>query len=186
MKRRYICGVIMVALLFTGCGSKTDEVVVTQSEEVATSENKIISEEVPAADIVENEVNAKPEVCINGQPIKIGDNIADYKERIGNPDNLQVSASCLNAGDDKIITYNGIHLYTNPEGANDIVYLIELENEASLPSGIKIGSSLTEVKDVYGDECSDDGEYISYDIDGIALSFEIIEDKVSFVEIYKN
>ena len=61
---------------------------------------------------------------------------------------------------------------------------MEYEGDASLSSGIGIGSSREDVVAVYGVEYILDGDYLIYEYENISLSFEIEDEKVVFIEIY--
>ena len=172
----------------------------TEKEEIS-AETEIIKEEVEkeetavAVEEKEEEIQKNLEessvyegeliVNINGVDIKIGDNFATVADSVGEPDDYQAAKSCTGEGDEKIYQYGGICVYTTPSGGQDNVYIIELTGQETMPTGIGVGSSKQEVINVYGENYSEEDNYLSYEWnDNITLGFEFDGDAVSFVEIY--
>ncbi len=117
--------------------------------------------------------------------VRTGDNINMYLEQLGTPDDFVQARSCLYDGDDKVYTFGGIIIYTYPNGADDIVYLIEVTGGEKLLSGIGIGSAKSDVIAAYGEEYVEFGTMLAYDLSETAsLSFQIENDVVTFIEIY--
>ena len=61
---------------------------------------------------------------------------------------------------------------------------MEYEGDASLSSGIGIGSSKEDIIAAYGVEYFLEGDYLIYEYDNTTLSFELKDEKVVFIGIY--
>ena len=96
---------------------------------------------------------------------------APLLETIGEPDTYFEAASCAFDGLDKIYTYGGIELTTYPDGDKDYISSIRLlDNTASTPEGITIGSTTEEVVAAYGNEYTDSGDLYTWENDNAILS----------------
>ena len=90
---------------------------------------------------------------------------------IGEPDTYFEAASCAFEGLDKFYTYGGIELTTYPNGDKDYISSIRLlDNTASTPEGITIGSTQAEVVAAYGDGYEDSGDLYTWENDNALLS----------------
>lgn len=117
--------------------------------------------------------------------VNTGDDINTLLDKLGSPDDFVQARSCLYDGDDKVFTYGGIVIYTYPNGAEDIVYLIEVEGDEKLLSGIGVGSTWTDMIAAYGEEYVVYDPMVSYEISETAcISFQMENNVISFVEIY--
>ena len=104
-------------------------------------------------------------------------------EVIGEPDTYFEAASCAFDGLDKIYTYGGIELTTYPDGDKDYISSIRLlDNTASTPEGITIGSTKEEVVAAYGDGYTDAGELYTWESENAILSILFENDKAISVE----
>lgn len=114
-----------------------------------------------------------------------GDDINTLVEQLGTPDDFVQARSCLYDGDDKVYTYGGIAIYTYPNGAEDIVYLIEVTGSEKLLSDVGVGSTIADITQAYGNDYVEFGTMLSYDLSETAsISFQIENDVVTFIEIY--
>lgn len=65
---------------------------------------------------------------------------------------MEAAESCVYVGEDKVFAYSDIVIYTNPIDGKDAFFLIEITGGGYQTSkGIKVGSTLDEVKAAYGD-----------------------------------
>ena len=187
-----VCSIAVGGLM--GCSGETAEkeeisAETEVAEEVAKEESEAVVEEKTEGAQNDSEEGSVYEgeliVNINGVDVKIGDDFAAVAETVGEPDDYQAAKSCTGEGDEKIYQYGGICVYTTPSGGQDNVYIIELTGEETMSTGIGVGSSKQEVINVYGENYTEEDNYLSYEWDGnITLGFEFDGDAVSFVEIY--
>lgn len=201
---------MMVATSLTGCGSSSQEqqevqtVVqeeVTQQESAAqeaTQQENIVQETAEQStttqEVTEEEQNEKADVSITAEDfaiqindviVRIGDDINTLTESLGEPDDYSAAKSCTGNGEDKVYQYGDAAIYTYPTGAEDVVYLMELEGEIPTAAGICVGSAKTEVISAYGEGYIEDETSIVYELeDGLTLSFQLDGETVTFVEIY--
>ena len=125
-------------------------------------------------------------ICIGNVLVHTGDTMNNLLEQLGAPDDFVQARSCLYDGDDKLYTYGGIVIYTYPSGEDDIVYLMEVTGTETLLSGIGIGSGREDVLAAYGEAYTEFGTMLAYDLSETAsLSFQMENDKVTFIEIYQ-
>ena len=102
---------------------------------------------------------------------------------IGEPDTYFEAASCAFDGLDKIYTYGGIELTTYPDGDKDYISSIRLlDNTASTPEGITIGSTTAEAVAAYGDGYTDSGDLYTWENDNAILSILFENDMAISVE----
>ena len=108
---------------------------------------------------------------------------APLLEIIGEPDTYFEAASCAFDGLDKIYTYGGIELTTYPDGDKDYISSIRLlDDTASTPEGITIGSTRDEVVAAYGDGYTDSGDLYTWESENAILSILFENDEAISVE----
>ena len=121
------------------------------------------------------------EFCFSykGTKIYIDENMKDVLEALGEPQKYFEAESCAFKGLDKVYTYSGFIISTNPYDDGDHICSIYLSNDSvSTYEGIHIGSSLDDLLDRYGAPAIKD--YYSY-TSGCTLNF--ILDKGSVISI---
>ncbi len=124
-------------------------------------------------------------ILVGNVLVQTGVDMNTLLEQLGTPDDFVQARSCLYDGDDKVYTYGGIAVYTYPNGAEDIVYLIEVSGNEKLLSNVGVGSAVAEVTEAYGSDYAEFGMMIAYDLsDTASISFQIDNDTVTFIEIY--
>lgn len=124
-------------------------------------------------------------VIVNGFKIELGTDINEVVEQLGEPDDYVQARSCLHDGDDKIYTYGGVIIYTYPEGKKDIVYIVEYTGKEKTPSGIGVGSTLSDIEMAYGKNYVEDAFYTTYKLeDNATISFQFDNKKVAYIEFY--
>ena len=166
--------VITVALLtLASCGDESSADP-SQFAVVATPDTREVQwvPESPAADdpqqpddpVTDDEPHT-PQVFF----FKIGDVVIDLNQdvsyvisNVGDPVGVLELPSCAFDGMDRVFRYPGADLYTYPAGDNDIVYTIVFYDDSirTAEGGIRLGSTLQDVLDAYGDDFElDSGMY---------------------------
>jgi hypothetical protein len=131
----------------------------------------------------------------NGTEYPLLSDVAPLLEALGSDYTMDGSPSCVYSqyGDDKTFAYKDIEMQTNPtKEGKDIFYEIDIAGgDYATNKGIKIGSTLEEVKAAYGaGGFEKDGLYMynmSGDADDIkspSLGFQIEEGAVSWISYY--
>lgn len=96
---------------------------------------------------------------------------APLLQTIGEPDKYFEAASCAFDGLDKVYTYGGIELTTYPDGDKDYISSIRLLNDtASTPEGITIGSTPEEAVAAYGEGYTTSDNLYTWENDNAMLS----------------
>ncbi len=92
------------------------------------------------------------------------------------------SESCGYDGMDKVYTYADCEVYTYPQDGKDYVLYIDLLDDGETSRGIQTGDSLEDVQEVYGDDYTEEGNYIVYQLDDQKLKFLIVDETVTYIE----
>ena len=118
---------------------------------------------------------------------KIGDAVVDLNENItyiieraGAPLGELELPSCAFEGMDRVFRYPGADLYTYPVGDNDFVYNIAFFDDTvrTAEGGIRLGSSLQAVLDIYGDDYELDSGMYTFTRGLTVLEFLVADDTV--------
>lgn len=174
---------------------KTEEVILQEKMEVkAEQETKIepeIQEERAVENVTEEIVVARGTLLeedllieIRGILITPGENMADYVEQLGEPDEYSAVPSCVEEGDDKVYIYGGIIVYTYRAEGKDRINLIEITGMENISQGIHIGSTQEEVLLAYGNSFVMNGDEMIYELNDKVLGIRVTDGKVSFIEIF--
>ena len=132
-------------------------------------------------------------IRISGQWFPIWQDASALLRALGDDYELSAAASCVFDGEDKEFAYDGCFVFTNPNGDRDIWYSILLESDAfPTARGVRVGNSVEEVMDAYGDRYYWEGaDILTYSISGeegdIAspcILFTLADGCVSTIEIY--
>jgi len=132
-------------------------------------------------------------ISVGGQWFPIWQDVSGLLQACGDDYELSSAPSCVFEGEDKVFDFGGVFVLTNPDGDRDIWFSIYLENDLlSTSRGIKVGNSLEEVFDAYGDRFYWEGDSIlTYSISGIdgdaaspCIQFTIMDELVAAIEIY--
>lgn len=123
-------------------------------------------------------------VVVKGNAIPLGGDMRNYVGSLGEPDEFGSAKSCTEAGEDKVYTYGGAVIYTYVTNGADIISLIEVTGGEALPSGIHIGSTKDEVIASYGNNYTEDGTELLYQIGNKTIGLQMTNDKVSFMELF--
>lgn len=123
-------------------------------------------------------------VSIRGVSVTPGEIMENYVNALGEPDALDASPSCVEAGDDKTYTYGGVIIYSYRANGTDRINLIEITGTESLVKGIHIGDTTEAVIAAYGDSYTMDGDEMLYEVNDKVMGFLIANGKVSFMELF--
>ena len=96
---------------------------------------------------------------LNDRQVKIGDIVltlddeaAPLIEKLGDAKRFDEYPSCLFEGSDKLWEYESLTVQTYPEGDKDYILSIEImDDKPEISSGIKVGDSLKDLENAYGD-----------------------------------
>ncbi len=109
-------------------------------------------------------------------PLPMNAEFAPLLEYLGEPDKYFEAASCAFDGLDKTYTYGGVEIITYPNEDKDYVSSIRLlDNSASTPEGITIGSTPEEVTAAFGEDYEERGDQYVYE-NGDATLTVLFED----------
>ena len=115
------------------------------------------------------------------------------KEALGAPLDMLAAPSCAFKGEDKEFQYDGISVYTNPLGDQDVWYEAYITGgDWTTPRGIGIGASREDVLAAYGEGGFSNGDdqitwSVSGDPDDYAspnITFTLENDAVTCIDIY--
>ena len=132
---------------------------------------------------------------LNDRQVRIGeivlsldDEAAPLIEKLGDAKRFDEYPSCFFQGSDKLWEYESLIVQTYPDGEKDYILSLEImDDKPEIASGIKVGSSLKDLEEAYGDrlEKYSGGTYI-YRVDELSygIDFYIDGDKVSGINLY--
>lgn len=128
----------------------------------------------------------KNQVEMNGKVITLNDNVKDVIEKLGECKNVKESKSCLFDGNDKTYDYNDIIITTYPQKENDLVSSITVSHQdIKISSGIKIGDSLEQILQAYGDGyVSQDDVACSYEFGDYGIIFYLEDEHIQQYDVY--
>jgi len=112
--------------------------------------------------------------------IHMDDNIDDVISNIGEPLGKFEAESCAFEGIDIIFSYPGIQIYTYPAGENNFIHTIGFFDDSvrTAEGGIRLGSSIQSVLDVYGNDYSYETGVYRFTRGLTVLEFLIEDDSV--------
>lgn len=136
------------------------------------------------SDSVETANNSTEEAFIfevNGQEIKMGENFLTLNLPEANSE--YEAESCAFNGIEKTYSYDSYEIATYPEDSNEkILTIYLLDDEVATKEGIKIGDTLDDMKQAYGENCEiSDISYI-YTKGNSTLTFIINGEIISSIE----
>ena len=131
--------------------------------------------------------SADTDFVYNGQRVSLNENMSSVLSKLGKAASVSSAPSCHGDGEDKTYEYNGFTIYTYPSGGNDLVLEINVQSSAIPTSkGIKAGSSLNDITAVYGNNYTNDGNYIVFSSGIKTLQFFMSGNTVSEIDYYYN
>lgn len=119
---------------------------------------------------------------INGLEVTMGEIAEGFLSKTGTPKEQYSAPSCAFDGDDTVYDFGSYQITTYLTNGKEIftgVYL--LDDTVSTKEGIKIGSKLSEMLSVYGDEYQESYGAYTYSFGLTDLSFVIIDDVITSI-----
>lgn len=121
---------------------------------------------------------------IKGKTVKAGSKYANYSSAFGTPSSVTQAPSCHYSGMDNIYSYSGFTVYTYFSGSDEIIYDVEVTSSSySTSKGVKVGDSVSKIKECYGNPKSESGDFIEYSSGSKHLSFYISGGRIDTIEI---
>jgi len=181
MKIKIFALIIVVMMLFAGCGSNSqNNNPSTPSQSATTTPGNLQT----APGIEEKSLYY---FSYNGIDIYMNDVAKPILDALGEPMHYFESPSCAFQGMDRVYTYNGFELYTYTDGDDDTEYVLSvvfMNDGVETNEGITIGSKLADVISAYGVKFVMDGNKYTYTSVNTELSFVTENDEV--VEVSYN
>lgn len=119
---------------------------------------------------------------VRGFDIIMGEAAGDFLTKTGSPSDKYSAPSCAFDGDDTVYDFGNYQITTYVTNGKEIftgVYL--LDDSLSTKEGIKIGSSLSDMLDVYGDDYQENYGAYTYSKGLTELSFVVIDDVITSI-----
>ena len=112
--------------------------------------------------------------------INMDQDMAELFDKIGEPLGIQPNPNCVFGGEDKIIGYPGIEIFTYQLDNIDRIYLIDFrdDNVRTAEGGINLGSSIDAVIAVYGNDYQFDTGMYTFTRGMTTLQFLVEDDHV--------
>jgi hypothetical protein len=118
-----------------------------------------------------------------GTTISVDADFAPLLASLGEPRSYFEAASCAFEGLDKMYNYGGFTVNTYPQGDDEFVSSVILNDDTvATPEGVRIGSSFEDMERAYGPaEASASGQII-YRKDGMKLGFILRDEMIVAIE----
>ena len=184
--------ILSAAIVLAACGNEQSDEPAPEPE--STQPQEVVSSTSDTPDPVEPEAGDEPEAVEDDEPqapaeffFKIGDVIIELDQnidyvlsRVGEPIGILELPSCAFEGMDRVFRYSGADLYTYPVGDDDFLYTITFFHSEvqTAEGGIRLGSSLQDVLDAYGDDYELDSGMYTFTRGMTVLEFLIDDDIV--------
>lgn len=169
--KKFLWMLTITGLLFAaGCG-KSEKTIEASSDPSADS-----GQEAEAPEGTGESGAAKAEKGYvfeaEGVRISVDADVEPLVEKLGEPDSYFEAASCAFEGLDKMYTYGGFRIDTYPDKEKDYVADIMVTDDSVVTlEGIRIGDTADQMKEVYGEDCTEETNMYSYEKDGMKLYF---------------
>ena len=156
--------VLLMAVSFAACGSEAP----AAPQEPAQTDTPAPAPEVFA-------------FTAGGATFTVGDEMGPVEAILGEPASYFEAESCAFKGLDKVYTYSGFTVSTNPKDDNtDLICSILLTDDSvTTIEGVYIGSPASAVIEKYGEPS---GDIYSYEKNGVSLVFVVENDTVVSIE----
>ncbi len=180
MKIKIFALIMIVMILFSGCGSGPEKVNPSPTQSGIASPGN--NETKPAT-----EEKSKYYFEHNGLGIYMNADAKPVLDALGEPQNYFESPSCAFQGMDRTYSYNGFDLYTytDADDENEFIFTVVFMNDGvATKEGITLGNKLEEVISKYGDNFTKEGEKYTYTDSNTNLSFVLENGEV--VEVSYN
>ncbi len=173
MKMKIFAVLMLVAIIFTGCGQNAGE-----NSPSPTASNPTVSE--PAN-------NSKSKYYFDYKDVKIyiNDEADPILDKLGEPMSYFESPSCAFQGMDRIYSYSGfdIYTYTDAEDGPEYIFTVAFMSDAvSTVEGISIGDKVDKVVSQYGEDYKASSNQYVYSDQNTKLSFLIENGEVTAIE----
>jgi len=186
----------LLLIVLAACGGEAEPVQESQPSTQDTENAPVpVSDSNPAESASTNDDSAsaddeaadgesqEPDVFffkIGDAVVNLNENITYVIERAGQPLGELRLPSCAFDGDDIVFSYPGANLYTYPVGDDDFVYNIALIDSTirTAEGGIRLGSSLQDVLDAYGDDFELESGMYTFTRGLTVLEFLVVDDEV--------
>lgn len=104
------------------------------------------------------------------------------EEKLGKAESCFEVPSCAFEGMDKLYSYENYQIQTYQDGNEDKIFSIDLLNEnIQTTEGIKIGSTLEEMKKVYGENYTQNDTEYTYTLGKTTINFIVEDEKIATV-----
>ena len=119
----------------------------------------------------------------NGVTIGADMDMEPIAEALGEPSSIFEEPSCAAQGTAYLYTYSGFQVNTYPDGDTNLVGTIILKDDTvATPEGIDLSKTRDDVIAAYGDDYEETDRMISYEKDGMKLSFIFDGDNIASIE----
>lgn len=175
MKMRILAVLMLVAIIFTGCGKDVGE-----NNPAPTSTSPSASEPTP-----DTKTKSKYYFEYNDVKIYMDDEAKPILDKLGEPMSYFESPSCAFQGMDRIYSYSGfdIYTYTDAEDGPEYIFTVAFMSDAvSTAEGISIGDKADKVLSKYGDDYQQSSNQYVYTDQNSKLSFLIENGEVTAIE----
>lgn len=175
MKMRILAALMLVVIIFTGCGKDAGE----NSPTPTTSS--------PATSAPTPDANAKSKYYFEYNDVKIymNDEAKPILDKLGEPMSYFESPSCAFQGMDRIYSYSGFDIYTYTDGDDGPEYIFTvafMSDAVSTTEGISIGDKVDKVVSQYGEDYKESSNQYVYSDQNSKLSFLIESGEVTAIE----
>lgn len=178
MKMRILAVLMLVVIIFTGCGKEAGE-----NNPAPTPSIPAASGSTPAPTA---ETKSKYYFEYNGVKVYMDDEAKPILDELGEPPfGTFESPSCAFQGIDRTYYYNGFELYTYTEADDDEEYFFTvriMSDAVSTTEGVSIGDKVEKVIEKYGENYTEASNKYVYTDKNTKLSFKIQSGEVTDIE----
>lgn len=136
---------ILISVLLVACAT-----------EVVEKENVVVPLPAPVEEVEEPSEPTKNDgfyYQVDGLTFTTGDNATAALEALGDPVDVFKAPSCAFEGEDTVYKYDNVEIYTyEKDGQPHISGIFLVDETANTPEGLHIGSSIEEMKTLYGED----------------------------------
>lgn len=178
MKKLLVILTVCLVVILSACSSSTQPEIVKETKSL----------QLTVGTFTENDLV----FMIDDEKFPLNTDVSSLLEAFGEDFSVSTAPSCLYDGEDKVFDYTFASIFTYPSGDIDLIDEIYIfDGDYQTPKGIKIGSTLSEVKAQYGSEGNLDDSFYVYvlsgdieDMKSPKLFFDISDDKVVGISFY--
>lgn len=138
---------ISLLLMLSACSSAPSPEVSTPVNETETKSEEVVVEEVKSDNYYFEVANVD---------FTTGDNATEALSALGDPLNIFKAPSCAFEGEDTVYKYDDFEIYTyEKDGQPHVSGIFILNDKVSTPEGLRIGSTVEELFNLYGEPIED-------------------------------